>query len=164
METAPEKLASLMGLHPATDYKLVGENYGHFALPEIQSDLARLEWLALTNRPELKAHDLLTSADNLDVIIENFRKDSSENYMENPSKYSKQWCNQAKEATMLVYEKARADLDEITLDTLRRQRMTSLILNQVYVAWSRYASAVEDYQIRMELSGTSENIAENITA
>lgn len=164
METAHEKLASLMGLHPATDYKLVGENYGHFALPEIQSDLARLEWLALTNRPELKAHDLLTSADNLDVIIENFRKDSSENYMENPSKYSKQWCNQAKEATMLVYEKARADLDEITLDTLRRQRMTSLILNQVYVAWARYASAVEDYQIAMELAGTSENIAENITA
>ena len=164
METAPEKLASLMGLHPSTEYKLVGENYGHFALPEIKSDLPRLEWLALTNRPELKMHDLLTSGENLDVIIENFRQDNGENYMDNPNKYNKQWCNQAREATMVVYEKAYANADEKALDTLRRQRMTSLILNQVYVGWARYVSAVEDYQIAMELAGTSENIAEGITA
>ena len=164
METAPEKLASLMGLHPSTDYKLVGENYGHFALPEMKSDLPRLEWLALTNRPELKMHDLITSNDNLDVIIENFRNDNGEKYMENQSKYNKQWCNQAKEATMVVYEKAYTGTDEKTLDTLRRQRMTSLILNQVYVGWARYVSAIEDYQIAMELAGTSENIAEDITA
>lgn len=164
METAPEKLASLMGLHPSTDFKLVGENYGHFALPEIKSNLAKLEWLALTNRPELKAHNLLASNENLDVIIENFRSDNGENYMDNPNKYNKQWCNQAKEATLVVYEKAHAGLDENTLDTLRRQRMTSLVLNQVYVGWARYVSAVEDYQIAMELAGTSENIAEDITA
>jgi len=120
--------------------------------------------LALTNRPELKAHNLLASNENLDVIIENFRSDNGENYMDNPNKYNKQWCNQAKEATLVVYEKAHAGLDENTLDTLRRQRMTSLVLNQVYVGWARYVSAVEDYQIAMELAGTSENIAEDITA
>ena len=164
METANEKLASLMGLHPSTEFKLVGENYGHFALPEIKSDLPRLEWLALTNRPELKMHDLLTSNANLDVIIKDFRADTGDKYMDNPSKYNKQWCNQAREATMVVYEKAYADTSEAALDNLRRQRMTSLILNQVYVAWARYVSAVEDYQIAMELAGTSENIAEGITA
>ncbi len=164
METAPEKLASLMGLHPSTEYKLVGENYGHFTLPEIKSGLSKLEWLALTNRPELKAHDLLTTNDNLDIIIDNFRSDNGSNYMSDPNKYNKQWCNQAKQATMVVYEKARTGLDEATLDTLRRQRMTSLILNQVYVGWARYVSAVEDYQIAMELAGTSENIAENVTS
>lgn len=163
METAPEKLASLMGLHPSTEYKLVGENYGHFALPEIKTGLAKLEWMALTNRPELKAHDLLASNANLDVIIRDFRDDNGDKYMDNPNKYNKQWCNQAKEATRVVYENARA-LDETTLDNLRRQRMTSLILNQVYVGWARYVSAVEDYQIAMELAGTSENIAEDITA
>ena len=162
METAPEKLASLMGLHPSTEYKLVGENYGHFALPEIKSGLPKLEWLALTNRPELKAHDLLAANENLDIIISNFRNDNGEKYMSDPNKYNKQWCNQAKQATMVVYERAHAT-DEATLDTLRRQRMTSLILNQVYVGWARYVSAVEDYQIAMELAGTSENIAENIT-
>ena len=57
METAHEQLASLMGLHPATQFMLVGKEYGNFALPEIKSNLSRLEWLALTNRPELKVHE-----------------------------------------------------------------------------------------------------------
>ena len=42
--------------------------------------------------------------------------------------------------------------------------MTSLILNQVYVGWARYMSATEDYQIAYEIAGTSENIAEDVTA
>ena len=49
------------------------------------------------------------------------------------------------------------------LNDLRRQRMTNLIISQVYVAWARYTSAVEDYQINMEIADTSENIAEDIT-
>ena len=76
METAHEQLASLMGLHPATQFMLVGKEYGNFALPEIKSNLSRLEWLALTNRPELKVHDLLTSSDDLEMIITNFRDDN----------------------------------------------------------------------------------------
>jgi hypothetical protein len=38
--------------------------------------------------------------------------------------------------------------------------MTNLILNQIYVAWARYTSAVEDYQVNMEIAATSEDIAE----
>ncbi|MBR3661710.1 MAG: hypothetical protein IKN67_00325 [Alphaproteobacteria bacterium] len=162
METAHENLASLMGLHPATEFKLVGKEYGNFALPEIKSNLSRLEWLALTNRPELKVHDLLTSTD-LDTLITNFRTDGDSDYKNNPTAYNKKWCNQAKEATVVVYEQ-HAPLNEATLNSLRRQRMTSLVLNQVYVSWARYTSAAEDYRIAMEIAGTSENIAEDITA
>jgi hypothetical protein len=42
--------------------------------------------------------------------------------------------------------------------------MTSLILNQVYSAWARYTSSMEDYLIAMEIAGTSENIAEDIVS
>lgn len=164
METAHENLASLMGLHPATEFKLVGKEYGNFTLPEIKSNLSRLEWLALTNRPELKVHDLLTSADDLDVLITNFRTDSDSEYKGDPSGYNKKWCNQAKEASVVVYEQQQTGLNEATLNALRRQRMTSLILNQVYVGWARYTSAAEDYRIAMEIAGTSENIAEDITS
>ena len=59
METAEVRLASLMGFHPSTQYKLVGPEYGNFALPQMKSNLSQLEWLALTNRPELKTEDLL---------------------------------------------------------------------------------------------------------
>ncbi|MBP5352529.1 MAG: hypothetical protein J6Y91_02035 [Alphaproteobacteria bacterium] len=163
METAHERLASLMGLHPHTQFTLAGKEYGNFALPEIKSNLSRLEWLALTNRPELKVHDLLTSSDNLELIISTFRDDNGNGYKNNPSAYNQQWCSAAKEASMLVYENVRPSNDEQVLNDLRRQRMTSLILNQVYIAWARYMSSMEDYQIAMEIAGTSENIAEDIT-
>ena len=163
METAHERLASLMGLHPSTEFRLVGKEYGNFALPEMKSDLGKLEWLALTNRPEMKVHDLLLSGDDLQLVIDNFRDDTAGNYIDNPQAYAQKWCYAAKQASMGVYENTRG-LDEKTLESLRRQRMTSLILNQVYVGWARYTSAEEDYRIAMEIAGTSENIAEDITA
>ena len=164
METAHERLASLMGLHPATQFTLVGKEYGNFALPEIKSNLSRLEWLALTNRPELKVHDLLTDSDDLEMIINNFRDDNGSGYKNNPNTYNQKWCNEAKEASMLVYEDTRKGANQQMMIDLRRQRMTSLILNQVYIAWARYTSATEDYQIAYEIAGTSENIAEDITS
>ncbi len=163
METAHERLASLMGLHPQTQFSLAGKEYGNFALPDIKSNLSQLEWLALTNRPELKVHDLLTSADDLNLIISDFRDDNGSNYMSNQSQYNQQWCSAAKEVSMSVYEDSRSG-NTHTMEDLRRQRMTSLILNQVYIAWARYTSAMEDYQIAMEIAGTSENIAEDITS
>lgn len=166
METAHERLASLMGLHPQTQFTLVGKEYGNFTLPEIKSNLSRLEWLALTNRPELKVHNLLTSTDDLELIINDFRDDNGSGYKSNPAAYNQKWCSAAKEISMSVYEGQRPNnsLSEKILTDLRRQRMTSLILNQVYIAWARYTSAVEDYQIALEIAGTSENIAEDITA
>ena len=163
METAHERLASLMGLHPQTQCSLAGKEYGNFALPEIKSNLSQLEWLALTNRPELKVHDLLTSADDLNLIITSFREDNSSNYMDNQTQYNQQWCSAAKEISMSVYEDGRNGKTH-TIEDLRRQRMTSLVLNQVYIAWARYTSAMEDYLIAMEIAGTSENIAEDIVS
>ncbi len=163
METAHERLASLMGLHPQTQFSLAGKEYGNFSLPEIKSNLSQLEWLALTNRPELKVHDLLTSADDLNLIISTFRDDNGSNYMSNQSQYNQQWCSAAKEVTMSVYEDSSSGSVH-TMEDLRRQRMTSLVLNQVYIGWARYSSAMEDYQIAMEIAGTSENIAEDIVS
>ena len=164
METAHERLASLMGLHPQTQFTLAGKEYGNFTLPEIKSNLSRLEWLALTNRPELKVHNLLTDSDDLDMIISEFRNDSGSSYKSNPSAYNQKWCTAAKEVSMSVYEAHKSGLSEKVMHDLRRQRMTSLILNQVYIGWARYTSAMEDYQIALEIAGTSENIAEDITS
>ncbi len=47
-----DTLSSLMNLKPGTRYRLVGPEEGNYTLPEIRSNLDRLEWLALMNRPE----------------------------------------------------------------------------------------------------------------
>ena len=69
---------------------------------------------------------------------------------------------QARELGMSVFEDP-ASPNALDMEHLRRQRMTALILSQVYVAWAQYMSAVEDYQINMEIASTSENIAEDFT-
>lgn len=160
METAPARLASLMGLHPATEYKLTGKQYGNFEFPEIHANLGQLEWLALSNRPELRAHDLISGKEEMEFVINEFHKQNQNKYKD--SKQDKQWSKQGRDFGLQVIEETRS-AKASTLEQLRRQRMTSLILNQVYVSWAQYMAAVEDYQINMEIADTSENIAEDFS-
>lgn len=158
LETAQGRLSSLMGLHPSTDFKLVGSQYGHLDLPEIRANLGQLEWLALSNRPELRAHDLISDQEDIEIIIDKFHNDNQNKYKDNSQ--TKQWSKQGIDFGLTMIEEARK-ADAATLKSLRRQRMTSLILNQVYVSWAQYMSAIEDYQINLEIANTSENIAED---
>ncbi|MBQ7304159.1 MAG: hypothetical protein IJW75_04505 [Alphaproteobacteria bacterium] len=161
LETAQSRLASLMGFHPSTEFKLVGAQYGNFELPDIKANLSQLEWLALSNRPELRVHDIISTAADKEMVIQKFRDENQSKYT-NASQHYKQWSKQGCEVGMSAIQEAQK-ADAAMLETLRRQRMTSLILNQVYVSWAQYLSATEDYQINMEIANTSENIAEDFT-
>ena len=161
LETAQSRLASLMGFHPSTEFKLVGAQYGNFELPEIRATLSQLEWLALSNRPELRVHDIISTSEDKELVIQKFRDDNQTKYA-NDSQYYKQWSKQGCEVGMNAIQEVKT-ADVATFNTLRRQRMTSLILNQVYVSWAQYMAATEDYQINMEIASTSENIAEDFT-
>ena len=161
LETAQTNLASLMGLHPTTDFKLVGTQYGNFELPEIKTNLNQLEWMALTNRPELRAHDLIGTDQDKEMIITRFNETQDLGCRENLKAYDK--CSkESKELAFDMLEELQK-ANDTNLERLRRQRMTQLILNQVYVAWAQYMAAMEDYQLKMEISNTSENIAEDLT-
>ena len=159
--TSQVRLASLMGLHPSTEYKLVGKEYGNFDLPEIKNSLSEMEWLALTSRPELRVRDLST---NINEIKASFRvlKDPGENaYQNDPSYYNRLWSRKAKELGMKAFEDVK-NPNVADLESLRRQRMTNIVLTQVYVSWARYMSAYENYQINTEIANVSEDIAEDI--
>ena len=162
METAEVRLASLMGFHPSTQYKLVGPEYGNFALPQMKSNLSQLEWLALTNRPELRTEDLLVSGNDLQLVIKEYNNANNGKYSKDPEYYNKMWVKNAREMGRSVFEDVKK-LSSDDLTSLRRQRMTNLILSQVYVSWARCVSASEDYQIKTELASTSENIAEDFS-
>ena len=160
LETAKSRLAALMGFHPSTEFMLVGSQYGNFELPEIRASLSQLEWLALSNRPELRVYDLI-SANDKERIIQEFRNKNQNTYA-NDSQYYKQWSKQANDISMQLIKEVKSS-DITALDNLRRQRMTSLILTQVHIAWAQYMASTEDYQINMEIANTSENIAEDYT-
>lgn len=161
-ETASTKLASFMGFHPATEYKLVGKEYGNFAIPEIKSSLADMEWIALTHRPELRMRDLVNVDGEVEFAVQEFKSTSQNQYQSNPTYYNKVWSKKAKEIGYHIFENIK-NPRESELEALRRQRMTTLVLSQVYVGWASYMSAVEDYQINMEIANVSEDIAEDTT-
>ena len=162
LETAEVRLASLMGFHPSTEFKLVGREYGNFDLPEIKSSLSEMEWLALTNRPELRARDLVTNVDEMIASFKVFSDPGNTKYKNDPAYYNRVWSRKAKEVGLEVFENVK-DPKYFEAEALRRQRMTTLILTQVYVAWARYMSAIEDYRIAQELANASEDIAEDTT-
>ncbi len=162
MEDSGVKLAAFMGFHPSTEYHLVGSEYGNFSIPSMKNNLADLEWLALSNRPELKVYDIGLNLNDLKVQVKDLRDPGMTNYRKNPHYYNDLWSRKAKEVTISIFEDLKKP-NYKDLNTLRRQRATSIVLSQLYVAWAQYMSAVEDYDISMEIANTSENIAEDIT-
>ena len=162
METAEIRLAGLMGFHPTTQYKLVGKEYGNFEIPALKNELSQLEWLALVNRPELRIYDLQTNTDELQIVVKSFRPGEKARYKNDPNYYNRLWSKEAKNIGMTIIEDVRHPTEN-EASALRRQRMTNLILNQVYVAWAWYTSAVEDYQVNMEIASVSEDIAEDVS-
>ena len=162
METAEVKLSALLGFHPSAEFKLVGPEYGNFSLPEMKSNLAQLEWLALTNRPELRIRDLATNAKEIKASFREFSDPGINQYKNDPQYYNRIWAKKAKEIGITVFEEGR-NPNQSDMESLRRQRMTNLVLSQVYVAWAGYMSDLEDYQIAHEIANVSEDIAEDTT-
>lgn len=162
LETAEVRLASLMGFHPSTEFTLVGKEYGNFELPEIKSSLSEMEWVALTNRPELRVRDLVTNVDEVIASFKVFSDPGDAKYKTDANYYNREWSKKAKEIGLEVFENVQ-DPKYFEAESLRRQRMTTLVLTQVYVAWARYMSAIEDYRISAELANASEDIAEDTT-
>ncbi|MBE6454406.1 MAG: hypothetical protein E7017_05955 [Alphaproteobacteria bacterium] len=162
LETAEVRLVSLMGFHPSTEIKLVGKEDGNYDLPEIKSSLSEMEWVALNNRPELRVRDLVTNIDEVIASFKIFSNPGDTKYQKDASYYNRAWSKKAKEVGMAVFEDVR-DPKYFEAEALRRQRMTNLVLTQVYVAWARYMSSLEDYRIADELANASEDIAEDST-
>jgi len=162
-ETAQAEFSGLLGLHPSTEIKLAGAEYGNFAIPSMRAKLQQLEWLALTNRPELRAFDTITSQEELELVIKDFGETDTSDYRQDPSYYNRKWAKDSRDLSMNLFEEIRLQGTD-TYNSLGRQRVTNIILNQVYLSWALYQSAVEDYYLNMGVAVTSEDIAEDITS
>lgn len=162
-ETAPAEFAGLLGLHPSTQIKLAGSEYGNFSIPSMRVKVQQLEWLALTNRPELRAFDAVISKDELELVIKESETVENSDYRQDPGYYNRKWAKDSQDLSMTVFEEIRSE-GESTYNSLARQRMSHIILNQVHLSWALYQSAVEDYYLNMGVATASEDIAEDFTS
>ena len=161
-DTAQAEFAGLLGLYPSAEIKLAGSEYGNFAIPSLRAKMQQLEWLALTNRPELRMFDNELSKSELELVIKDFDDVDNSDYRQDPNYYNRRWSKQSRDLSMNLFEEIRYQ-DESTYSSLARQRVAHIILNQVYLSWALYQSAVENYFLNMGVASTSEDIAEDIT-
>lgn len=161
-DTAQAEFAGLLGFYPSTEIKLAGSEYGNFPIPSMRAKLQQLEWLALTNRPELRIFDQGASQEEFELVIKESEDVDNSDYRQDPSYYNRKWTETAKDLSMNIFEEIKP-MGESTYNSLARQRMSHIVVNQVYLSWALYQTAIEDYYLNMGLASTSENIAEDIT-
>ena len=122
-------------MYPSTEIKLAGAEYGNFAIPSMRAKIQQLEWLALTNRPELIAFDIGTSNVELELVIKDFDTVDNSDYRQDPNYYNRKWARESNDLSMTVFEEVRHQ-GAGTYNSLARQRMTNIKLNQVYLSWA----------------------------
>lgn len=162
-DTAQTEFAGLLGLYPSAEIKLAGAEYGNFPVPSLRAKIQQLEWLALTNRAELRTLDIGTSKEDLQLVIKDFDNVNNSDYRQDPNYYNRKWAQDSNNLSMTVFEETTGT-NETAYTSLARQRMAHIVLNQVYLAWAMYQAAVEDYYLNMGVATTSEDIAEDITS
>ena len=165
-----ERLASLMNLKPGTRYRLVGPEEGNYTLPDIRSNLDRLEWLALMNRPELREEDYKLQNTRLEAkkalvkLLPNLNLALSGNYDSDQFLASKSWIQAAVQLgwnllNPLQMQKtlSLAETKEAA-DNLRRQAIAMAVLTQTHIGWGRYQGAKETYLLSVEISNVAEKL------
>ena len=167
-----ENLASLMNLKPGTRYRLVGSENGNFVLPEIRSNLDRLEWLALMNRPELREEDYkvqnirLAAKKALLKLLPGVSVSASANFDSDDFLSNNSWLQAALQLGWNLLNPTRmqrivsyGEVKELA-QNLNRQVLAMTVLTQTHVGWGRYQGAKETYQLSVEIADVAEKLAQ----
>lgn len=167
-----ESLAALMNLKPGTRYRLVGSEEGNFVLPEIRSNLDRLEWLALMNRPELREEDYKLQNTRLEAkkallrLLPGINLSASANFDSDDFLSNNSWLQAAAELGWNLLNPSRmqktlayGEVKEAAVN-LNRQVMAMTVLTQTHIGWGRYQGAKETYQLSVEIADVAQKLAQ----
>ncbi len=172
LQMAREKLAALINLKPGTRFRLVASEEGNYVLPEIRSNLDRLEWLALMNRPELRAEDYKLQNTRLEAkkalvkLLPNLNLFASANYDSNSYLSNSSWMQAAAQVgfnllnPMKMQQTVTTSEVKEAVDNLNRQVIAMAVLTQTHLGWARYQGAKETYQLSVEISNVAELLAQ----
>jgi outer membrane protein TolC len=174
LEFAKRELAALMNLEPGANFVLAEATEA--ALPAAPNDVAKLEELALLQRPELREEDFkkrITADEarrqllsmlpgiSLDVGVQ-----SDSNHLLAYNNWSQgglrvSW-NLMRLAAYPSLDKAQKS-QELT-DQARRMALSMAVLTQVRVGAERYRFAVEDFKLADQAAQVDKRLADNMRA
>lgn len=153
---AKNELAALMNVPPGVDFILAEEP--ERPLPQLPTDLLKLEEMALLQRPELREEDLkkrITAEETrkqLLSMLPSIGLNFSYNYDSNDFLYHQNWFQAGSSAAwnllrlVALPDLKKAREDQIKTDEARRMALSMAILTQVRISINRYLLALEDFK------------------
>lgn len=169
LEFAKRELAALMNVTPGTDFT-VQETEEPPLIP-VPFNVAELEEIALTNRPELREEDLRVriTADEarrqLLTLLPGISLNVGDQYDSNKYLYNNNWVDSGLRVTFNLLKvlslPAMNDVHQaqIRADEARRLALSMAILTQVRVSIERYRLAVSDLEIARESNVVDQRLA-----
>lgn len=160
---AKSQLAALMGLRPGQDFRLA-EDPSLYQEPELKLQLADIERLALTYRPELAEESYQTRIGANDVraamlsMLPGITFDTGFNFDSNSYAQNQTWYDYSAKVTgnligMLVTAPARIRAAEAAQEVARTRRLalSMAVLTQAQVSWLAYNQARGEFRTAEEL-------------
>ncbi len=162
--SAKEELASLIGLHPATEYALIGPEDGDYKVPAIKTKLDRLEWLALMSRPELRKNDYneqigkYRAKANMVSLLPNLNTTLAFNYDDDPYLYHKNWTSLAFDLGFNLVNFVKMaknkglNLEAENVAAIKREMLSLSVITEVNLAYGKYEAAKDNYEIDAQMA------------
>ena len=169
LEFAKRELAALMNITPGTEFTVVEASEP--PLTPVPYNVAELEEIALSNRPELREEDYrvrITSADarrQLLSLLPGISFNVGAQYDSNKYLYNNNWVdsgvrvsfNLLKALSLPAMQDAQAAQQKT--DEARRLALSMAVLTQVRVAIERYRLALHDLEIARESNTVDQRLA-----
>lgn len=169
LDFAKRELAALMNITPGTDFTVAEE--AEPDLPPVPANVAELEEMALTFRPELRQEDYqrrITASEarkQMLYLLPNLGVNIAAQYDSNKYLYNKHWIEASTRVTfnllraLAIPATERAQEAQVNADDMRRMALSMAVLTQVRVAIERYSMALKDLEIAKESNQVDQRLA-----
>lgn len=169
MEFARRELAALISVRPGTELRVA--EVIETPLPSVQTDMNKLELLALTRRPELREEDYrarITQYEarrQLAALFPNLNIFAGASYNSNKYLYNNSWTDAGATVSLNLMRLAslpavrNATKAQQQVDSARRMALSMAVITQVRVAVGRYGLTVLDHELARESAQVDQRVA-----
>lgn len=170
MATARSELATLMNLHPGSDYTLEPVDLDSLPVPDTAVSLEELEEIALTQRPELRQEDYklrISAKEAKKAILEmlpGVSVDFGYNYNSNDFLYANDWTSVGTAVSMNLFNLLSGPADyraakaREEANVMRRKALTMAVLTQVHLSYRQFKTIQDEYDVNCRLAGVSDQL------
>jgi outer membrane protein TolC len=177
ISSAKAELTRLMNIRPGAEFELASPNKTITKLPNIQPQLAKMDLIAMVNRPELRqsSHQIDIAKKGIQAavieMLPGLSFDFGYNYTNNRFMLNQEWMGGNLGATIDLFNMVlrgpfAIDManQQVDFEKIKTAATTLSVLTQIRVAYTNYLIWKEDYQYAKLQDETTSKLLKNALA